>query len=110
LPKDCLPLTLSAKRAASESSGSSISDQWLEGGGSNSTRVLARLLRLVRDENDELGTLIANSVANRSSQLAADQVAAALVRTTAQAMSRCLIGDAEAVVLNFLQVLEGITY
>lgn len=107
LPKDSLPRTLSDECAASESSGSVISDKWFQGGRSNSTRVLARLLRLVRDEDDELGAVIASSVANSSSQVAADQVAAALVRTTAQAMSRCLIGDAEAVVLNFLQLLEG---
>jgi len=38
---------------------------------------------------------------------AVDQLAAALVHTTASCMRRCLVGDAEAEVVRFLQVLDG---
>lgn len=61
----------------------------------------------MKEEDEELGASIASSVSNNCVEEAADQIAAALVRATASSMSRCLIGEAEAAVVRFLQVLDG---
>jgi len=85
-----------------------MSQQSIQVESSRSKRVLAKLCSLVRHEDEDLGMLIANSISSDSAEEAAEQVAAALVRTTASAMSRCLVGSSEAVVLGFLELLEGI--
>lgn len=61
----------------------------------------------MRDEDEELGATIANSVSSCCVVDAAEQLAAALVHTTASCMKRCLVGDAEAAVVRFLQVFDG---
>lgn len=76
-------------------------------GGINSNHVLAQLISLVRNEDEELGVMIAGSVVECCPEDSADEISVALVRATASAMSRCLIGDQEAVVLSFLQVFDG---
>ena len=76
-------------------------------GNSKSRHLVASICKLVRNEDEDLGARLAGSIAYHSAEDAADLIAAALVKTTAEAMSRCLIGDAEATVKNFLQVLEG---
>jgi len=69
--------------------------------------VLEMLCSLVKQEDEDLGVLITDSISNDSAQEAAEQMSAALVRTFASAMSRCSIGGSKAVVLSFLELLEG---
>ena len=108
LPKDTARSCARDDEARSESGQSCMSQQSIQVESSRSKRVLAKLCSLVRHEDEDLGMLIANSISSDSAEEAAEQVAAALVRTTASAMSRCLVGSSEAVVLGFLELLEGI--
>jgi hypothetical protein len=62
---------------------------------------------MLRNEDEELGIKAARSVADCSAQESADEISVALVRATASAMSRFLIGDQEATVLNFQRIFDG---
>jgi len=107
LPKDTPTCCPCDGEAQSESVQSSFAFDSIQLESSKSKSVLEMLCSLVKQEDEDLGVLITDSISNDSAQEAAEQMSAALVRTFASAMSRCSIGGSKAVVLSFLELLEG---
>jgi len=107
LPKDTPACCPCDGEARSESGLSSFAFDSIQLESSKSKRVLETLCSFVKQQDEDLGVLITDSISNDSAQEAAEQIAAALVRTFASAMSRCSIRGSKAVVLSFLELLEG---